>query len=231
MAASSYNIVLDSTRTPDPRPQPQGDEEIVAGLRDSNHNVWQWAANEWFNRDRIKLEKYVFHQARVRKGFGYASSIVDEIVQESFFRAVQKISKEKKEETTRGHNLSALLKGIADNILREYTRYETRLDPLTKIDVDGQEIELPLMDETQDMETIFEKKEEYENIQAALERIESQERDLIERIFLQQESRTEVSKSLEISLGNLRIKLFRALKEVRRQFPEEIEPGRDKRKR
>lgn len=127
---------------------------------------------------------------------------VDDVIQEVFARVLPRL-----EDVRDGRKFGAFVLGFCNLIVLERYRSQSRTEPLTEAhdEIAG----------SSDSEQEFFKEEAAENVRLVLGRLGTQDRAILQAVFLDEEDREEIRKRFGVSAQYLRVLLHRAAEKFR----------------
>jgi RNA polymerase sigma-70 factor (ECF subfamily) len=143
----------------------------------------------------------------------FSKPLAEELTQDTFMKTWQYLEGGKEVE-----NLRAFLYRVANNLVIDYSRKkkEERLDLLLEKSADIE----PTYDGRQDIETAELAKEVIDQMQF----LKEDERQIISMRYIDQLELKEIADVLDITVNNVSVRLNRALKALREELDESIEP-------
>ncbi len=141
---------------------------------------------------------------------------VEDLVADVFLRVVDKIKKYQKK--SRG-NFSAWVFRIAHNLVIDFYRQKKEYLQLTDPETGELQFDIPDTDFNPAENAIHQ--EEHQKIREILKKLSDIHREVLELKFLEGFSNAEIAEIIGKSEGNVRVIQLRALRELRKYFPEE----------
>jgi RNA polymerase sigma-70 factor, ECF subfamily len=150
---------------------------------------------------------YIFHRVSDR-------DLTEDLTSQVFMKVLENIQKFQ----WRGAPFVAWVYRIASNVIANHYRTNKHL---SKVDLDDVSFlvideELSALDSLKEKEEEKENVLEYEKIKYALSKLKPKYADILSLKFFEEKSNSEISEILDIKEGNIRIRLFRALKQLKK---------------
>ncbi len=173
-------------------------------------------SNKAFKELYAKNKKIVYYF--LIKNIGMAEDAEDmvQVVFEKAFRNIQKYEPDFK--------FSTWVMRIARNTLIDKVRQKSlKLVEIWKDDEDGVEMKIDFIDNARNPEEETEKNQRNEFVHKLLEdRLTGDYKLLIELFYFKQKSYDEIAEELELPLGTVKAKIFRAKELLRKDLPESV---------
>lgn len=134
-----------------------------------------------------------------------AQSTIEDIMQDTFVRALEKV---KKREIREPERLGAYINGICNNLIFEYYR---RNLPYETIDRDG--FDIP--DGAMNLDRSVEVNELKERVRQVLAKMSDRDREILKAVYLDERNKDEICREHNVDRGYLRVLLYRALRSFR----------------
>lgn len=141
---------------------------------------------------------------------------IEDCRQETFLRVFRALRRNKLAKPGR---LGAFVNGVCNNVLAEYYRSVSRLDPLPD---DGFES----AGGGQDPETELQTKERERHVHSVLNALPPKDQEILRLIFIEEQEKDEVCRRYGVDRGYLRVLLYRAKNRFRERSPEAGTSGR-----
>lgn len=166
------------------------------------------AFSELFDHFYPKISRYIFFRVNAEDA--------EDLIAEVFLRVVDKLKKYKK--TAKG-NFSAWVFRIAHNLVIDFYRQKKELLQLT--DPETGELKFDIPDTDLDPHDSVVQDEKHQKIREILQKLSDTHREVLQLKFLEGFSNAEIAEIIGKSEGNVRVIQLRALRELRKHFPEE----------
>ena len=166
------------------------------------------AFSELFNYFYPKIFRYI--------SFRVNQEDVEDLVSEVFLRVVDKLKKYQK--TSKG-NFSAWVFRIAHNLVIDF--YRRRKEYLQLTDPETGELKFDIPDASLNPAETAIQHEEHRQIREIMKNLSDSHREVLQLKFLEGFSNSEIAGIIGKSEGNVRVIQLRALRELRKYFPEE----------
>jgi RNA polymerase sigma-70 factor (ECF subfamily) len=148
---------------------------------------------------------------KVRYHVGAVCPDVEDLVQETLVRFLRFAKEEKIRNTA---NLGAFLNGVCNNVILEYRRRLWRDDPGAA----------EFGDDRYSLQPEVELMEVREAIEAGLAQLSDRDHAILRYLYLEDQSREEICRTLGISDAQFRVVLFRAKDRFRKIYHENLKP-------
>jgi RNA polymerase sigma-70 factor (ECF subfamily) len=135
---------------------------------------------------------------------------IEDCRQETFLRVFRAL---RRNELARPERLGAFVNGVCNNVLAEYYRSVSRLDPLP---ADG----LESAGKDPNPETKFQTEERKRHVHSVLSELPAKDQELLRLIFIEEHEKDEVCRRCGVDRAYLRVLLHRAKNRFRKHLPE-----------
>ncbi len=166
------------------------------------------AFSKLFNYFYPKISRYIL--------FRVNDEDAEDLIAEVFLKVVDKIKKYHK--TPKG-TFSAWIFRIAHNVVIDF--YRKQKEHFQLVNPETGEIQFDIPDKELNPEESVLQAEEHQKIREILRKLPDPHREVLELKFLEEFSNSEISEIIGKSEGNIRVIQLRALRELRKYFPEE----------